>query len=132
MVLHQGRIDGAMVDDQIDHHLQTQALRLNYRSPNLFPGGYRSLGIDEAGMEVEVVGDGIEAAGSAGLLDGIDEDPIEAHGCRPLQMGLPSAEGTGEQGKQVVDSHRRKEKGFWKPRTPGLVEAAGQRIPIFR
>ena len=98
----QGRVDGGVVDHQVQHHLEAPA-------PGLFEkvdqGRLRvlaGLGIKE-GIEAEVILDGIQAAGQAGGVDGVQKDPGEAHGRDAVQVLLPLGDGPGQGRKEIVD-----------------------------
>ena len=95
-----------MVDDEVDHHLQAAGPGLGDHLPDLFFGRRGALRVEQGRVEAEVVGDRIEAARGARLLDGIDEYPVEAHRRRPSEMLAPAGERAGEEGKEIIEGHR--------------------------
>ena len=62
--------------------------------------------IKQGFVEFEIIGDRIEAAGSAEMLDGVEKDPIEAHLRGALEMRSPFTEGAGQQREDVIKNHR--------------------------
>ena len=105
MFLDQGRIDRAVVDDQIDHHRHPQPLGLGDHGAHLGIGVELAAPVDEIRVDAEIVRGRIETARAPGLLDRVDEHPVEAHGRRPLQMRRPLSEAAHEPRKYVVDLH---------------------------
>ncbi len=103
--LRQGRVHRAVADHQVHHHLETQLFSGPGPGPHLLPFALLAPGGKEQGVDFEVVLDGIQAAGFAGLLDRIDEYPIKPHAGGPLQMRLPVRHRSGQGGKEVVDKH---------------------------
>lgn len=103
----EGGVNGAVVDDEVNHEAQAafagaggQALDLGFRGSGVG-------GVEEPGVEAEVVGDGVEAAGGAGELDGVEEEPVEAEGAGAVEVRLPAVEGAGQEGEEVVEDHGR-------------------------
>jgi hypothetical protein len=86
-VLHrQRRVDGAVVDDEVDHHAQAEIVRRGESGVDLRLGTSLRGRIDQPRVPVEVVGDRVDAPGSPRPLDRVDEDPVEFHLRRAHQV----------------------------------------------
>ena len=59
-----------------------------------------------------------------GLLDGVDEHPVETHVGGALQVRLPIVERPGEKGEEVVDLHGGGFSilGVWRRRTDEIAQ----------
>lgn len=91
MLFEQSGIVGAMIDDQIDDHAESETLGLAHDLAQLFLRRFGRAGIQQPRIDLKIVFDGIKAAGASELLNGIYEDPVESHICRSFQMRLPSS-----------------------------------------
>ena len=100
-------VEGTMVDHQVHHHLETQPVGGGQRSLDLLLGGKLGSRVHHQRIEFEVVGDGIEAARGTGLLDWIDENPVKTHVSGPFEVRFPVPKRPSQQGKKVIDQHRR-------------------------
>ena len=102
MLAHQGRVDGGMVDHQIQHHLEVAAGRLLQKVAQGRLGILPGFRIKER-VEAEVVLDGIKAAAHPRGVDGIQEDPGEAHPGDAVQMFLPPGDRPHQRRKKIID-----------------------------
>ncbi len=102
----EGGIVGAVVDDEVGHGAQAEAARPFEDRAELVVGRGRVGGVSSGGVEVEVIGDGVEAAGGSELLEGVNEDPVEAHPGGAGEVGFPLGERADEGGEEVVEEHR--------------------------
>jgi hypothetical protein len=57
----------------------------------------------KAGVEAEIVLDGVKAAAHPRGLDGIQEDPGEPHTGDEVQVPLPPGNGPRQEGKEIID-----------------------------
>src|SRR3990172_1638201 len=105
------RVRSSVIDDQVDHQLHAELVDLPDHGAKLLIRRAGS-GIDQKRIQRAIIRDGIEAAGDARLLDGIDEDPVEAHPAGALEMRLPCRERSRQQWKQVIDA-RSFRNTFW-------------------
>ena len=103
MLVDEQRVVGRVVDDEVGHHLEAVRGGVLGEGADLVVVA-AGLGVAEAGIEPEGIAHRIEAAGAAGLVDGIDVDPIEAEGGDARQLGAPGRHRADEQRKQVVDA----------------------------
>ena len=83
------RVEGAMADHQIHHQLQAQCLRVLGHALELGRRFGRAGSIHEERIQPEIIFDRVKAPGISGVLDGIDEDPVEAHLRRTVQVRFP-------------------------------------------
>jgi hypothetical protein len=79
MIAQQSRVVGAMIDDQINHQLQAAGVRFGDHGATLLVGRGGIAGIQQRRVQLKIIRDGVEAAGTSGALDGIDVNPVEAH-----------------------------------------------------
>ena len=102
MLAREGRVNRAMVDDQINHQLQTGSASALDHVTALLIRRSGAAGVEEYRVDLAIVSDGIQAAGVAQLLDGIDEDPVKAHGGGTGEVLIPAGKRSCQQRKQVV------------------------------
>ena len=92
MVRHQGRINGGVVDDQIQHHLEAPVAGFLKKMLQGRFGVAPIFGMKE-GIDAEVIFDRVQAAGEAGGVDGVEINPGKAHACDAVQMAFPPGDG---------------------------------------
>jgi hypothetical protein len=78
-----------MVDDQINHQLEAGGVGLRSHLLHLILGRCAVALGQKSGIEAEIIGNRVKAAGSAQLLDGVDKRPIEAQLSGALKVLLP-------------------------------------------
>ena len=65
-----------------------------------------ALRVQQGRVDSEIIGNRIEAARGARLLDGINIDPVEAHRRRPGEMLAPAGKRAGKEGEKIIERHR--------------------------
>src|ERR1017187_8287458 len=105
MLSRQAGIDSGMIDDEVDHHLQPPSTSGGSHLADLFFGRRGAVRVQQGRVDLEIVGNRIETAGGARLLDGIDEHPVTAHRRRPGEMLAPAAKRPGQEGEKIVEGH---------------------------
>src|ERR1035438_2579089 len=105
MLARQAGIDGGVIDDEVDHHLQPPSTSGGSHLADLFIGRRGAVRVQQDRVDLEIVGNRIETAGGARLLDGIDEHPVKAHRRRPGEMLAPAAKRPGQEGEKIVEGH---------------------------
>jgi len=105
MLPGQRRVKRAVIDDEVHHHFQAMLVRPRDHLADLFL--LRSLAgrIQHQRVVAEMVGDRVDAAGVAGILDRVDEHPVKLHCRRALEMLGPPRKRPGQQWEQIVDDH---------------------------
>jgi hypothetical protein len=99
------RVRRTVIDDQVHHHLQAEALSLPRCCLDLQLGWEWIAQIDDSRVDLEVVRNGVDAPRSARFLNGIDEYPVEPHVGSAPEMAFPITRYSSQQRKQVVDDY---------------------------
>ena len=99
VLARQPGINGGVVDDEVDHHLQAAGLGGCRHLPDLIFRRCGALRIQQGRVDPEIIGNRIKAARGAQLLNGIDEHPVEAHRRRPGEMTAPAGKRPSKEGK---------------------------------
>jgi hypothetical protein len=95
-----------MIDDEVHHHPQPAMLGRLRGGFNLPLGRERTVPIQEAGVYLKVIRNGVKASRLARLLNGIHKDPVKPHISGALNVTLPITECAGERRKQVINDHQ--------------------------
>jgi hypothetical protein len=89
MIADQFGVKGAMADHQVHHQLQAQCASLLRHALEFGRRFGRAGSVHEERVQSEIIFDRVKAPGISGVLDGIDEDPVETHLRRADQVRLP-------------------------------------------
>jgi hypothetical protein len=100
--LSEVRLPRGVVDHEVGHDLEAVAGGLLDEAAQLRVVVF-ARGIAEARVEAGRVLDGVEAARAAGLVEGVEVDPVEAHRGDARQLGPPGRDRSDEEREQVVD-----------------------------
>src|SRR5450755_4919087 len=99
-------IHSTMINDEVHHHPQSVTLGRLRGGFNLPLRRERTVPIQEAGIYLKVIGNGVKASRLARFLNGIHKDPVKPHIGGALNVTLPIAECAGERRKQVINNHQ--------------------------
>src|SRR5439155_5461961 len=90
VLTRQRRVNGTVIDLQVEHDFESGGVRLAEHLADLVLGWNPAARSEQIWIDFEIILDGIEAARGAGPLDRIDEGPVEADRRRSLKMVLPA------------------------------------------